>query len=82
MGKLEGKRPLVRPRRRWNDGIKIDLREIGWGCVEWIQLAQDRDRWGGCCECGDEPLGSGATELVKPTLAVLGQKAKWYQELV
>jgi hypothetical protein len=45
VGKPEGKRPLGRPRRRWEDGIKMDLREIGWGCVEWIQLAQDRDRW-------------------------------------
>jgi hypothetical protein len=41
----EGKRPLERPRRRWEDGIKMDLREIGWGDVEWIHLAQDRDRW-------------------------------------
>jgi hypothetical protein len=45
MGKPEGKRPLGRPRRRLEDGIKIDLRKIGWGSVEWIQLAQDRDRW-------------------------------------
>jgi hypothetical protein len=45
MGKPEGKRPLGRPRRRWEDWIKMDLREIGWGGVEWIQLAQDRDRW-------------------------------------
>jgi hypothetical protein len=46
VGKPEGKRPLGRPRRRWEDGIRMDLREIG------------------CCECGDEPSGSGATELV------------------
>jgi hypothetical protein len=45
VGKPEGKRPLGRPRRRWEDGMKMDLREIGWGYVEWIQLAQDRDRW-------------------------------------
>jgi hypothetical protein len=45
VGKPEGKRPLGRPRGRWQDGIKIDLREIGWGGVEWIHLAQDRDRW-------------------------------------
>jgi hypothetical protein len=45
MGKPEGKRPLGKPRRRWEDGIRIDLREIGWGSVDWIQLAQDRDRW-------------------------------------
>jgi hypothetical protein len=43
--KPEGKRPLARPRRRWEDGIKIDLREVGSGGVEWIHLAQDRDRW-------------------------------------
>jgi hypothetical protein len=45
MGKPEGKRLLERPRRRWEDGIRMDLREIGWGSVDWIQLAQDRDRW-------------------------------------
>jgi hypothetical protein len=48
MGKPEGKKPLGRPRRRWDDGIRMDLREIGWGGgggVDWIQLAQDRDRW-------------------------------------
>jgi hypothetical protein len=45
VGKLKGRRPLGRRRRRWEDGIKMDLREIGWGGVEWIQLAQDRDRW-------------------------------------
>jgi hypothetical protein len=39
------KRPLERPRRRWEDGIRIDLREIGRGSADWIQLAQDRDRW-------------------------------------
>jgi hypothetical protein len=45
MGKPEGKRPHGRPRRRWEDEIRMDLREIGWGGVDWIQLAQDRDRW-------------------------------------
>jgi hypothetical protein len=45
MGKPEGKRPLGRPRHRWEDVIRMDLREICWGSVEWIQLAQDRDRW-------------------------------------
>jgi hypothetical protein len=45
MGKPEGKRPLGRPRRRWEDGIRMDLRETGWGWVEWIQVAQDRDWW-------------------------------------
>jgi hypothetical protein len=45
MGNPEGKKPLERPRRRWEDGIKMDLEVIGWGGVEWIHLAQDRDRW-------------------------------------
>jgi hypothetical protein len=45
MGKPEGKRPLERPRHRREDGIRMDLREIYWGSVDWIQLAQDRDRW-------------------------------------
>jgi hypothetical protein len=43
--KPEGKRPLGRPRRRLEDGIRMDLKETGWGSIEWIQLAQDRDRW-------------------------------------
>jgi hypothetical protein len=41
----EGKRPLGRPRRRWEDNIKMDRREMGWGGMEWIDLAQDRDQW-------------------------------------
>jgi hypothetical protein len=45
VGKPEGKRPLGRPRRRWEDGIRMDLWEIGLGGVDWIRLAQDRDRW-------------------------------------
>jgi hypothetical protein len=45
VGKSEGKRPLGRPRRRWVDNIKIDLREIGWDGMDWIDLAQDRDQW-------------------------------------
>jgi hypothetical protein len=45
VGKPKGKRPLERPRCRWDDGIKRDLREIGWRGVEWIHLAQDRDCW-------------------------------------
>jgi hypothetical protein len=44
VGETEGERPLERPRHRWEVGIKMDLREIGWG-VQWIHLAQDRDRW-------------------------------------
>jgi hypothetical protein len=45
MGNPEGNRPLGRPRRRWEDGIRMDLKETGWGSVEWIQLVQDRGRW-------------------------------------
>jgi hypothetical protein len=45
VGKPEGKRPLGRPRRRWEDGIRMDLRETGFGGVDWIRLAQDTDRW-------------------------------------
>ena len=45
VGKPEGKRPLGRPRRRWEDNIKMDLQEAGCGGVDWIELAHDRDRW-------------------------------------
>jgi hypothetical protein len=45
VGKPEGNRPLGRPRLRWVDNIKIDLRETGWDGVDWIELAQDRDQW-------------------------------------
>ena len=45
MGENDGKRPLGRPRRRWEDNIKIDLQEVGCGGMDWIELAQDRDRW-------------------------------------
>ena len=45
MGKPERKRPLGRPRPRWKDNIKVDLQEVGYGGVDWIDLAQDRDGW-------------------------------------
>jgi hypothetical protein len=45
VGRSEGRRPQGRPRRRWEDNIKMDLREIGFGDVDWTQLAQDRDMW-------------------------------------
>ena len=45
MGKPEGKRQLGRPRRRWENNIKMDLQEVGGGCEDWMELAQDRDRW-------------------------------------
>jgi hypothetical protein len=45
VGKSEGKRPLGRPRRRWEDNVRMDLQEVGCGCEEWFGLAQDRNRW-------------------------------------
>jgi hypothetical protein len=45
VGKPEGKRPLERPWRSWDDNIKMDLQEVGCGVMDWIELAQDRDRW-------------------------------------
>jgi len=45
VGKPEGKRPFARPRRRWEDNIKMDLRELGMWGLDWIDLARDRDRW-------------------------------------
>ena len=45
MGKPEGKRPLGRPRRRWQDNNEMDFQEMGCGGMDWIELTQDRDRW-------------------------------------
>jgi hypothetical protein len=45
VGKPEGKRPLGRPRRRWEDNNKMDLQEVGRGCEDWMEVAPDRDRW-------------------------------------
>ena len=45
VGKPEGKRPLGRPRHRWEDNINMDLQEVGCGDMDWIELAEDRDRW-------------------------------------
>ena len=45
VGKLEGKKPLGRPRHRWEDNTKIDLQEVGCGGMDWIELAKDRDKW-------------------------------------
>jgi hypothetical protein len=64
-GKPEGKRPLGRPRRRWEDGIRMDLGEIGLGGGCGLDLTGSRQgQVAGCCECGDEPSGFCATELV------------------
>jgi hypothetical protein len=54
VGKPEGKIPLGRPRRRWVNNIKMDLTDIEWGGIDWLDLAQDR----GCCEHGNKPSGS------------------------
>jgi hypothetical protein len=45
VGKPEGKSPLGRPRCTWEDNIKMDVQEVGGGCVDWMELAEDRDRW-------------------------------------
>ena len=45
VGKPEGKRPFGKPRRRWEDNIKMDIQKVGLGGVEWIELVQDRDSW-------------------------------------
>jgi len=58
VGKSERRRSLGRTRHRWEDNIRIDVREIGWECVDWIYLAQDKGPVAGCCEHGNEPSGS------------------------
>jgi hypothetical protein len=45
VGNAEGRRPLGRPSNRWEDSIRMDLREVGWEGVDWMHLAQDRDQW-------------------------------------
>jgi hypothetical protein len=66
-GKPEGKRPLGRPTRRWEDGIRMDLVEISWGrgACGLDSTGSGQGLVAGCCECGDEPSGSCATELVE-----------------
>ena len=54
-GKPTGKRPLGRPRRRWEDNIRMDLKEIGINTRSWVDSAQDRDYWRALCDCCIEP---------------------------
>ena len=58
VGRPEGKRPLGRPRRRWEDNIKMDLQEVECRVMDRIELAQDKDKVAGTCECGNELSGS------------------------
>ena len=58
VGKPEGKRPLERPRRRWEDNIKMGLQKVGCGSMDLIELVRGRDSWPGNCECGNEHTGS------------------------
>ena len=58
VGKPEGKRPLGRPRCKWVDNIRMDLQEVGCGGMDWIELAQDRDKWRVLVVCGNDPSGS------------------------
>jgi hypothetical protein len=55
VGNTEGKRPLGRPRNRWKDNITMDLQEVGCGGVDWIDVAQDRDRWQAVVNAVNEP---------------------------
>jgi hypothetical protein len=57
VGRHEGKRPLGRPRRRWEDNIKKDLQDVGKDCGDWIEMAQDMGEVAGTCEYGEEPSG-------------------------
>ena len=54
MRKPEGRNYLLRPRHRWEFNIRMDILEIGWDCVNWIDIPQDMNKCAGCCEKGDE----------------------------
>jgi hypothetical protein len=65
VAKTEGRRPLGKPRRRWEDGVRMDLRESGLGGGGGLDsTGSGQGPVAGCCECGDEPSGSCATELI------------------
>jgi hypothetical protein len=68
VGKPEGKGPLERLRHRWKDGIRMDLRETGWGGCGGDLSGSGQGPVVGFCECSDEPLGSGTVKLVNPAL--------------
>ena len=61
VGKPEGKRLLGRPRLRWEDNIKMDFQEVGGSCGDWMELAQDREKWRAFFGYGEEPSGSEIT---------------------
>jgi hypothetical protein len=71
VGKPEGKKPLGRPRRRWEDGIRMDLGRLAWRCG-LDSTGSGQGPVAGCCECGDEPSGSCAMELVNIIYNVSG----------
>jgi hypothetical protein len=71
MGKPEGRRPLGRSSRRWEDGVRMDLREIGLGVCGLDSTVSRQGPVAGCCECGDEPSGSCATELVSLSIILI-----------
>ena len=58
VGKHQGKGPVGRSERRWKDNINMDHQELGWGGMDWINLAQDKGQVAGTCKCGNEPSGS------------------------
>jgi hypothetical protein len=58
LAKSEGKRPFGKPRRKWDDKIMICLQEVGCVDMDWVKLAQDRDKLAETCECGNESSGS------------------------
>jgi hypothetical protein len=76
VGKPEGKRPLGRTRRRWEDGIRMDLREIDLGGCGLDSTISGQGPVAGCCECGDESSGSCATELVSYREKKIGVRKK------